>query len=277
MEYNTDISEKRRQYNAHDAQERSKRLYRYLVPYGIRYTDGGVRMRILAALLMLIAATATNASSQSYESAIVFDMGYVASPGWALWSEFPAVGDPLWIVGTVQSLGAPINDLLPPAGAYEATYVIEGLGWVGDSYWDGPGGIGGMSSCFEGGFLRIYVDQTPDANPVDASTYRDGELVLEASLQWQFCLSTSNVAYLCPYTGPTQIGSFIFCGGSWFSHVRDGNGQGYRAYNEGCFSESISETLRQMGYVGQSQGVIDIQGPISTEEATWGKIKALYR
>lgn len=227
---------------------------------------------------MLIAAIATNASSQSYKSAIVFHMGYVASPsGWTPWSDIPSLGTPLWLVGTVRSFGAPINDLLPPAGTYEATYVIEGLGWASGSYWDGPGGIYGMSSCFEGGFLRIYLDETPDANPVDASTYRDGELVLEASLHGEYCLSTSNVGYLCPYPEPTQWGSFIFSGGSWFSHVSDGNGQGYRAYNEGCFWESISEALRHMGYVGRSKGVIDIQGPIATEKATWGKIKALYR
>lgn len=235
-------------------------------------------MRNISALLMLIVALTTNASSQSYESAMVLDTGYFASPsGQIPWPWIAAVGDQLWLVGTVQSFGAPINDLLPPAGTYETTYVIEGLGWVGGSHWSAPDGTDGQTSCFEGGFLRIYLDGTPDANPADASTYRDGELVLEASLVWQFCLTVSSVDYLCPYTDPTQTGSFAFCGGSWFDHVSDGNGRGYEAHNEGCFSRSISETLQQMGYLGRSQGVIDIQGPISTEKATWGKIRALYR
>jgi len=236
-------------------------------------------MKILVALLTLIVALASSASSQDYESAIVFDRGYVAGPpGWTPWEGFPAIGAPLWIVGTVQSFGAPISGLAPPAGTYEATYVIEGLSCTSNMHWDNPSsGTGGMGSCFEGGFLRIYVDETPDANPVNASTYRDGELVLEASVQGQFCLSTSNVAYLCPYVEPTETGSFVFTGGSWFSHLSDGNGQGDTARNEGCFWENISAALRQLGYVGQSEGVIDIQGPISTEKATWGKIKALYR
>jgi hypothetical protein len=237
-------------------------------------------MKILAVLLTLIVALASGASSQNYKSAMAFDMGYVAGPpGWTPWQDFPAmppIGAPLWIVGTAGSFAAPLEGLAPAAGTYEATYVIEGLSCDMNAYWDAPDGRSGIGSCFVGGFLRIDIDDTPDVNPADASTYRDGELVLEASVSGDFCLNDSD--YLCPLPGPTAMGHFVFTGGSWFSHVSDGNGQGYTAWYEGCFWENISEALRQLGYAGRTdQSVIDVQGPISTEKATWGKIKALYR
>jgi len=217
----------------------------------------------------------SDAGSQSYDSAMVFDLGYAASsPGWSV-CYAPIVGSPLWIVGTVETFNAPFTDLLPPSGTYEATYVFEGMIHVGGyDYGDGCGSI------FEGGGFKIYIDQSPDANPADVSTYRDGELVLEASLQGDFYLETNVADYLCPDfdpTHPTQWGSFLFCGGSWFSHVSDGNGQGYWAHNKGCFYEEVPEEVRQMGYMGLSDSWINIQVPISADASTWGAIKALYR
>jgi hypothetical protein len=235
-------------------------------------------VKTLSILLILIIAIASNASGQYYDSAMVFDMGCVGGPsGWRPWDGFPAIGAPLWIVGTIQSFGAPFSDVLPPGGTYEATYVFEGLSCASNWHYDAPGGNNLFASFFEGGFLRIYVDQTPDASPADVSTYRDGELVLEAILEGDFFLSTSDVAYLCPYPRPTQEGWFLFCGGSWFRHVSDGKGHAYRAYNSGCFWGDISEALRQMGYVGRSEGVIAMRVPVSVEPTTWGEIKALYR
>ena len=229
-------------------------------------------MRVCSAALILIAFMTSNAGSQVYDSAMVFDRGYAASsPGW--WVCCPPGGSPLLIVGTVKSFNAPLTSLLPVNGTYEATYIFEGMTHVGSyDYGDGCG------STFEGGGFKIYIDQTPDASPADVSTYRDGELVLEASLQGDFYLETNVGDFTCPFLcPPTQFGSFVFCGGSWFSHVSDGNGQGYWAHNVGCFYEEVREPLRQMGYMGLSDSWVNIQAPISANASTWGAIKALYR
>ena len=153
-------------------------------------------------------------------------------------------------------------------GIYEATYVFEGMTYVGG--YDYGDGCGSDSRGEDSKSTSIR----PDANPADVSTYRDGELVLEASLQGDFYLETNVGDSICPFLcPPTQFGSFVFSGGSWFSHVSDGNGQGYWAHNTGCFYEEVREPLRQMGYMGLSDSWVNIQAPISTKASTWGAIK----
>jgi hypothetical protein len=230
-------------------------------------------MRIFSIFLVSIVIMTSNACSQEYDSAMVFYYGYAAaSPSWHVC--VPGEGVPLLIVGTVQSFDEPFTDLVPPSGTYEATYVFEGMVLVGSYSHSSPDGC---SSVFDGGGFKIYIDLTPDANPADVSTYRDGELVLEATLQGEFWIDLNLGADACPHWGPSQFASFIFSGGSWFSHVSDENGQGYWAHNEGCFWTGISEELIQMGYMGRSTSWMNVQAPVSTESSTWGKVKALYR
>ena len=230
-------------------------------------------MRVFSAFLILIVIMMSNANGQQLDSAMVFDYGYAATPSY-WYACAPATGTPFWMVGTVRSFNAPFTDLLPPSGTYEATYVLEGLIHVFSGEHTSPDGCG---SAFEGGGFRVYIDLTPDADPADAATYRDGELVLEASLQGYFVLDLGMWDYVCPHFGPTQLGSFIFTGGSWFSRVSNKSGQGYWAHNIGCFWDQFPETLRQMGYMGVSRSWMNVQAPISADASTWGKIKALYR
>jgi hypothetical protein len=230
-------------------------------------------MRVFLAVLVSMVIMTSDVGAQDLDSAMVFDYGYAAtSSSWNLCT--PATGMPFSIVGTVGSFSAPFTDLLPPSGTYEATYVFEGMTHMFGGEHSNPLGC---TSIFEGGGFKIYVDLTPDADPADAATYRDGELVLDASLQGGFFLEGDMGSYACPQFGPTQSGSFIFTGGSWFSRVSDGEGRGYRAENTGCFWDNPPEALQQMGYVGSSQSWIDIEPTISTKETTWGGIKALFR
>jgi hypothetical protein len=230
-------------------------------------------MRAFSAFLLLIAMMTSSAYSQQYDSAMVFSLGYAAAgPSWDIC--MPGEGVPLLIVGTVQSFDEPFTDLLPPSGTYEATYAFMNMTLLGSYEHTSPDGC---ASVFVGGGFKIYIDLTPDANPADMSTYQDGEIVLEATLSGQFWLAVEMGSELCPYFGLTQWGSFIFSGGSWFSHVSAENGQGYWAHNEGCFWTGISLELRQLGYMGASTSWMNVQAPISTESSTWGEIKALFR
>jgi len=236
-------------------------------------------MKDMALLILLILVFPSHASGQAYDSSMVFDRGWVGgTEGGIPFQWFPSIGSPLWIIGTVNIFKAPFTDLLPPSGTYEATYVIEGMSYSWGCYWDAPDGNGGVSAYYTGGTLKIYVDPTPDANPADPSSYRDGELVLEASLKdREFSITESMISYLCPYGGPTQEGYFVFTGGSWIPHVSDGSGRGFGAGNVGCFSTYLPAGYTEMGYVASSRSWIDVYPTVAVHPATWGQIKEMYR
>jgi hypothetical protein len=198
------------------------------------------------------------------EDAIVFETGYFGAPAdWnPMWNS-PHVGDSLWIVGRVAEFNAPFTGLVPMDGSHEATFAFDGFVCTEDGMWDSDYGTGGWFATFPGGTLKIYLDDTPDADFSDPSTFRDGELLLEAQAFW-----------LILGTEPPHYAWFTFTGGSLFSVVSK-NGAGYRAENPGTFG-SAPAPMQDLGYLAESISTVHVHVPVPTEETTWGRIKTLY-
>jgi hypothetical protein len=235
----------------------------------------------LMVTVALLGSLCAPANATDIQGAIEFQTGYVgSSSAWIPWHNFPAIGSSLFVVGLVDHFNAPFQDLLPPAGTYEATYSIEGLMCTDNILWDDfVHGVGGMAAGYSDGTLRIYVDSTPDADPADPSTFEDGELVLEAQLiprdyMGEFLLMDGGCCYP---SVETLSGCFEFSGGAWFSRVKSADGDGCRAVIAGCFRGSIPDELREMGYVGQSSSRLDLYAVVTVKSATWGGIKSLFR
>jgi hypothetical protein len=235
----------------------------------------------LIVMISMLVSFCSAASGEDFQAAIEFQVGSVgSSSAWIPWQEFPGIGSSLYVVGLVQNFNAPFQDLLPPAGTYEATYSIEGLTCTENIMWDDfEHQLGGKGAAYSNGTLRIYIDYTPDANLADPSTFRDGEMVLEAQLappnvMGAFVLSEGGCYY--PEL-QTLSGYFHFSGGTWFNRVKDSNREGCAASIAGCFWGNISEALREMGYVGQSSSRLDIYSVVAVKATSWGQIKELFR
>jgi len=233
---------------------------------------------VMISMLVLCCSAANGADLQG---AIEFQAGSVgSSSAWVPWEEFPTIGSSLYVVGLVQRFNAPFQDLLPPEGTYEATYSVEGLICTDNILWDDfEHQLGGKGAAYSNGTLRIYIDCTPDADLADPSTFRDGELVLEAQLAPRDYMGAFNLLEGGCYYPELQSlsGYFHFSGGTWFQHVRDSNGDGCATSIVGCFWGNISEDLRAMGYVGQSSSHLDIYSVVAVKATSWGQIKELFR
>lgn len=224
----------------------------------------------LLIVVLLLACAIVPASAQTYHNALVLGTGYAAGPPtWDPWLDFPAMGDPLWMVGPVIQIAAPFDPgALPPV--YELTYAFTGFECTGFGMWDDfQHGYGGMFADFENGIFSIYLDTTPDATFANPSTFQDGELVLQA-ISYVLSLWVGDPS-------ASQHMGMHFMGGSWFDRVSR-NGVGYMAVNRGFFSGDIPLPMEILGYIGESTGsYVDVFVPIATQETTWGKIKSLYR
>ncbi len=231
---------------------------------------------ILAAVLIVAACAAVTAADTLYPAAFTFEPGLAYGPPTGFpWMDLPDLGTPLVMEGRVAAVGAPFDDLLP-AGNWEITWVFEGSACTQAGNWDDFFCAGGLFATYEGGTLTFYLDTSPDANILDPSTFRDGEVVLQAQT------STVNAADNDPHVAcpqrpdePDVFAFFSFVGGSWFARVSD-NGTGLAGTSRGEMDNGVPPGLEPL-FTFRVDGVVDVYGPVATEATTWGRVKALYR
>jgi len=140
---------------------------------------------------------------------------------------------------------------------------------------------GGTYVTYAGGTMSIYLDPAPDADFANTSTFRDGELVLQAQLQ-ETGITDDDPQENCPmYDDQPDVHWYCaFTGGSWFYRVVSrGNGLTGIGKGElpGHYPELVPEALRALGYVLRIDGSLDIVGPVATQPVTWGHVKSLYK
>jgi hypothetical protein len=239
-----------------------------------------MKTAIAAAILLIVLPAIANADVL-YDDAITFGPSYaIGPPAGFPWGTPPDPGAPLFIIGLVTEVDAPFSDVMPP-GAWEMTYVIQG--GIGGAYgmWDDMPCSGGMFSSFYGGMMSIYLDTTPDADFMNAPTFQDGELVLQAQVQ-AIDITDDDPYENCPMVDdrPDVRMYFAFSGGAWLYKVMSG-GIGLSAIGDGelpgHYPELVPEALRSLGYMLRIDGTMDIFGPVKTRPVTWGHVKAMYR
>lgn len=223
-------------------------------------------------IAILLAVLATPAAAD-YERALVLGIGYATGPPtWTPWTNLPNLEDSLWIYGTVAQANAPFTDLLPPGG-YELTYVFDSYACSWSTYAEDMMCIIAYLAFFDVGTLRVFLDTTPDADFANPATFRDGVQVLVATayplqlFKEEHCMN--GIRYV-------QQAFMRFTGGVWFARVSR-EGVGFVGHNEGQFWGDIPQGLSALGYIGQSQSVVDVVVPNAIETTTWGRIKAMYR
>jgi hypothetical protein len=174
-------------------------------------------------------------------------------------------GDVLYFTGVGLSADAIFGVDL---GTEELTVYLYDLVSTGEI----PVGGGTILISYVGGFLEIYRDGAQNAdwgifppNPTAPSTFTDGELFF----QGQFVDFTV-------FLGATGAGSFEGnlngVGGSLIDDVCNGC-----AYTWGGEFTTDAGAQIPEGYDLQIDGVFEIEAAVSTEETTWGNLKALYR
>ena len=231
---------------------------------------------ILAALLLASLAALPASADILYPAALVFETGYAFGPpnGFPFWAE-PDYGDPLIMQGRVAAVGAPFDALLPPGG-YELTWVFQGSACTAWFWGDAQPCSGGLGGFFEGGTLAIYLDTTPDADFLDPYTFRDGMQVLLATTE-AIDATDDDPQEVCPMLPDnSDVTTYLtFVGGTWFPVVSP-QGQGLQGMCNGELEPGVPAALQAI-YIFPVDGTVDIYGPVSTRETTWGHVKALYR
>jgi hypothetical protein len=153
-------------------------------------------------------------------------------------------------------------------GTEELTIYVYGLISTGEI----PIGGGTNVVAYTGGFLEIYRDSAQNAdwgiNPPNAtapSTFTDGTLFFKgAFVDFTLFLGASG--------GGSFEGNLNGIGGELIDDVCTGC-----AYTVGgAFTTDVGAQIPE-GYDLQIDGVFEIEATVSTEETTWGNMKALYR
>ena len=229
-------------------------------------------MLVHVVIVVLLAALAVPAAAD-YESALVLGTGYaIGPPTWTPWENLPNLEDSLWIYGAVAQANAPFTDLLP-AGPYELTYVFDSYACSWSTLAEDQMCIVAHLAFFDLGKLRVFLDTTPDADLANPATFRDGQQVLIANA---FPLQLFKEDHCSNGIRYVQQAFMRFTGGAWFSRVSR-QGVGFVGHNEGQFWGDIPPGIEALGYIGQSESVVDVVVPNAVESTTWGRIKAMYR
>jgi hypothetical protein len=172
-------------------------------------------------------------------------------------------GDVLTAVGTIGAVHQP---LFWSPSRYSYTFDISGLMSLGEVVY------GTTHVCqYSGGRFQIHVDALPSnaaygvnpPNSTSPSTFLDGvSLYLDGN--FTSFMSSFNTAT----QAGTIAGSLTFVGGNIYPQLSSADGWTVAA---------------QMGHSGTSgydtdwNGALYLSGPTSTDVATWGAIKSLYR
>jgi len=172
-------------------------------------------------------------------------------------------GDVLNIFGFVSALRSPFDDIIDPESAYEVTYTYEQFICNDHGNWnDSNNYTNNWYANYSSGIIRIYLDDTPDADYSDPNTFKDGTMLLEAMYD-----------SLLLGTVPSLVGQFHFTGGTLFDRVSR-NGVGYIGHNIGAYWCYAPIDIWLLGYVGTTHSTIDIYVPYPS---SWGEIKSIYK
>jgi len=234
-----------------------------------------------AIITILVCWTCVAHADVIYPDAITFGPSYVLGPPAGFpWDTNPDYGDPLFIAGTVSSVGSPFAALLP-SPPFELTLVVTSATFDSYGMWDDfTCNRFGMDQMFTGGAISIFLDSTPDADFTSPATFQDGELVLQAQMQ-SVHMTDDDPLGGCPTVNYPDVRMFFsFTSGSWY-HLVVAGGKGMSGQSEaeipGYYLDDIPAPLQALGYVLRIEGGIDIFGAVATQQTTWGKLKSLYR
>jgi len=132
-------------------------------------------------------------------------------------------------------------------------------------------GGGTLMITYTGGYLEIYRDAAKNAdwgisppNPTSPSTFVDGTLYFKGSFN-------SMTAFLNPGGDGSYEGSLDGIGGTMIDDVCTGC-----VYTWGGNFTPPSGAQIPEGYDIQIDGVFEIEEAVSTEDASWGSVKALF-
>lgn len=175
-------------------------------------------------------------------------------------------GGELQAVGIVNSI---VQPLFWSPGRFEYTWYMEDLLAANISSWGAS-----TSVDYAGGQVTIYLDELPashdygmfPSNATVPSSFTDGDGVyLTGRILWaQLWFTTS-----------TQTGSFLaelqFTGGNAYAQLESVDG-----WTIGSSLWGVPG-ISPLGYAGQVNGTVFVDGPTSLENRSWASVKTLYR
>jgi hypothetical protein len=223
-------------------------------------------------LLLFVAAfalhpTTCDARDIDVDTLLTFGEGYASGPMGA-WT-YP-LGEGILLYGKVTRINLQAG--LPDSSEY--TYVIANLISSYDLVWDNfECECGGSGTGFRNGTLSIYRDDTPDADFTAPDTYKDGILLLEATLDdfrslWGGCRPG------CPVF---SHGYLVFSGGSLLDLVPiDYNVKGANFLYE--YDRGVAQEFTDLGIFAKTTGAaVTYFSIVPVEATTWGHLKSLYK
>lgn len=173
-------------------------------------------------------------------------------------------GDVLIFTG-VGNAADPVFDV--DLGAEELTFYMYDLVSTGEV----PLGGGAVMVSFVGGYLEIYRDAGQNAdwgiappNPTSPSTFVDGTLFFQGSFN-------SMTMFMGADGSGTYEGTLDGLGGTMIDDVCTGC-----VYTWGGNFYGPSGAQIPDGYDLQIDGIFEIEEAVSTEETSWGSVKALF-
>jgi hypothetical protein len=226
---------------------------------------------ITTLLVVPNSATAKELAATPIDSALTFHPTYIRTP-FDLHVHIPAPGESvsIEIVGLISEEKTPIQGLPLAQPGVEVTFSITDMEFVTAILWDSEDlEYGGLSYEFAAGWFRVYSDDSPDADPSNPTTFRDGEVLLEGIVRSYY--TGLQDCYYCP---GENDGFVEFTGGSLFSEVSE-EGVGYQAVFT-HYPTAAPDSLSS-GYQYQGDGHLTLYIPVSTNPATWGQLKARFR
>jgi hypothetical protein len=186
-------------------------------------------------------------------------------------------GGILFGVGTVSSFGPPLDFLNANIPAREYSIYIANLTSLGTQPPIGPPAMQFYVTNYAGGFIEIYEDLTPDADPginppnaTSPGSYIDGAPILTGVFN-SFYTQTNN--FTANRTGNME-GTITWVGGTYFDQVSQ-NGQPCPSLFTGGMTWRTD--VVPQGYIFRHDGKIDLNCPTATEASTWGRVKSQYR
>lgn len=214
-------------------------------------------MKTLVLAASLVALFALPASAQ------IHGIDYVGY-GWHDGVPVKAIGDEFMFAGVANGIDPVFGIDLETE---ELTLYVYGL--LITSEVDLGGGVTAVT--YSGGYLEMYNESTPNAawgiNPPNAtvpSTFIDGSLFFSGEF-------TSMTIYFLPGGGGNFEGNLNGIAGTMI----DASCTGCVYTWGGTFDTDATVTIPE-GYELQVDGVLEVDAAVSTSQATWGAVKALY-
>ncbi len=186
-------------------------------------------------------------------------------------------GAPLAIVGVISAFGPPLGFLNANDPSKDYTFYVHGMISNGTVTTPFPPYGNFFTTTYSPGLIEVY-EGTPrnsvfDPNPPNAnvpSTFTDGTLILSGTISGLYWESND------------------------FSAFKSGNSEGHIVWTGGLYLPQVSPSgipcpslftggttwmpnLMIDGYLFRHDGKMDLDCPTPARNATWGRLKTLYR